>query len=308
MSLVKCPNRETLLDYLVGKLSEDDSDSLVDHLDSCPVCQAELVTLSDVDDTLVGRLRGPADADPYLEESACAAAVRRAALIVDSPASTDRPTPDDAEISLQDQLGEYHLIERIGSGGMGKVYKALHNRLDRVVAIKVLPPGRAGDARAVVRFEREMKAIGRLDDPHVVRAYDAREIDGRLVLIMEYVEGLDLAKIGRRLGRVAVADACELARQAALALQVAHEHGLVHRDVKPSNLMLTPEGVVKLLDLGLARFSPAVAGRHPLGWQLHCHPNKSIPPACHPPGQLSAGVSPAGVAVRTASPNQSPTR
>lgn len=162
--------------------------------------------------------------------------------------------PDDAESSLQEQLGEYRLIERIGSGGMGTVYKALHKRLDRIVAIKVLPHWRADDSRAVERFEREMKAIGRLDHPHVVRAYDARKIDGRLILIMEYVEGLDLAKIGRRLGRLDVADACELARQAALGLQVAYEHGLVHRDVKPSNLMLTPDGRVKLLDLGLARF------------------------------------------------------
>ena len=120
--------------------------------------------------------------------------------------------------------------------------------------LKVLPPASADDAHAVARFEREMKAIGRFDHPHIVRAYDAREIEGRLVLAMEYVEGLDLGRIVRRLGRLARADACELARQAALGLQAAYEHGLVHRDIKPSNLMLTPEGQVKVLDLGLARF------------------------------------------------------
>ena len=170
---------------------------------------------------------------------------------------------------------------------MGAVYKAMHNRLDRVVALKILPRARTDDPRAIVALEREMKAIGRLDHPHIVRAYDAREIDDRLVLVMEFVEGLDLGKIVRRLGRidgveasekgtgtfcrngppgashkrclspfptpVPFSDACKLARQAALGLQAAHEHGMVHRDVKPSNLMLTPEGQVKLLDLGLAR-------------------------------------------------------
>jgi serine/threonine protein kinase len=99
-----------------------------------------------------------------------------------------------------------------------------------------------------------MKAIGRLDHANIVHAYDAREIDGRPVLVMEYVEGCDLASILRNLGSVKTADACELVRQAALGLQYAHENGLVHRDIKPSNLMLTPSGTVKLLDLGLARF------------------------------------------------------
>ena len=136
-------------------------------------------------------------------------------------------------------LGEYELIEELGHGGMGTVYKALHTKLDRVVALKVLTTGRTHDPRAITRFEREMKAIGKLDHHHIVRAYDAREIDGTPVLVMEYIEGLDLAEIVRRLGAVPVSDACEMARQAAIGLQYAHEHGLVHRDIKPSNLMLT---------------------------------------------------------------------
>ena len=136
---------------------------------------------------------------------------------------------------------------------MGTVYKALHTKLDRAVALKVLARGRVEDGRAIARFEREMKAIGRLDHPQIVRADDAREIDGHPVLIMEYVEGLDLARLVNRVGRLRVAAACELARQAAVGLQYVHEHGLVHRDIKPSNLMLTPRGEVKILDLGLAR-------------------------------------------------------
>ncbi len=267
MPSVECPKRDELLDYLAGKMPDDASDSVAEHLESCTECQAELATLSDVEDTLVARLRGANVADPFLDESECGRAVLQAkGGKGDSPHLCEAPegpfrqmgtvpfSPEPSETSLPGQLGEYRPIERLGAGGMGAVYRALHSRLDRVVALKVLPRARTDDPRAIVRFEREMKAIGRLDDPHIVRAYDAREIDGRLVLVMEFVEGLDLGKIVRRLGSVPAADASELARQAALGLQAAHEHGMVHRDVKPSNLMLTPEGVVKVLDLGLARF------------------------------------------------------
>ena len=128
--------------------------------------------------------------------------------------------------------------------------------------LKVLPAHRWSNAAAIARFEREMEAIGQLDHPHIVRASDAGEDNGMHYLVMEYVDGLDLARLGNRLGPIPVADACELARQAAIGLQHAHDAGLVHRDVKPSNLMLAWEksdGLtsdtrprLKLLDLGLA--------------------------------------------------------
>ncbi len=165
--------------------------------------------------------------------------------------SGSRATAESAGLG---QLGEYELLEKLGEGGMGAVYKARHTKLKRVVALKVLPKGRREDDRAIARFEREMEAVGRLDHPNIVRAHDAREVEGTRFLVMEYVDGLDLAKLVRRLGPLPVADACELIRQAALGLQSACEHDLVHRDVKPSNLMLTVRGEVKLLDLGLARF------------------------------------------------------
>ena len=250
-----CPDRDALLDYLVGKLPEESTDALACHLESCPTCQAELATLSDHEDTLIAQLRGSPASDPYLDEPECEAAMARARAVAAGADAIGPLSQEASEVSFPRQLGEYCLIERLGVGGMGTVYKVLHSKLDRVVALKVLPRARIDDPRAVVRFEREMKAIGRLDHPHIVRAYDAREIEGRLVLAMEFVEGLDLARIVRRLGGLSVADACELARQAALGLQAAHEHGLIHRDVKPSNLMLTPQGQVKLLDLGLARFA-----------------------------------------------------
>ena len=104
-----------------------------------------------------------------------------------------RPASD-----MPQTLGEYRLLEELGRGGMGRVYKALHTKLDRVVAVKVLSRGRVGDRKAIVRFEREMKAVGRLAHPNIVQAYDAREIDDMPVLIMEFVDGLDLAEIVRR--------------------------------------------------------------------------------------------------------------
>ena len=137
------------------------------------------------------------------------------------------------------QLGEYQLLERLGGGGMGTVYKALHTKLGRHVAIKVLLKGRLEDEKAIARFEREMKAVGGMDHPNVVRATDAREVAGTRFLVMELLDGLDLEQIVRRCGPLPVADACEIVRQASLGLQCAFEHSLVHRDIKPSNLMLT---------------------------------------------------------------------
>ena len=140
------------------------------------------------------------------------------------------------------ELGEYQLLEKLGEGGMGAVYKARQTNLDRLVALKVLAKGRSQDPAAMARFYREMRAVGRLSHPNIVQAHDAREIDGSPVLAMEYVEGLDLAKLVSATGPLRVADACELVRQAAVGLQHAHEQGLVHRDIKPSNLMLRRPG------------------------------------------------------------------
>jgi len=166
------------------------------------------------------------------------------------------------------KLAEYELLQRLGSGGMGAVYKARHLRLNKIVAVKMMQESRLDDPSATARFDREMKAVGAVDHPNIVRAMDAREIDGQRILVMEFVEGIDLALLVRRTGPLPIADACEIIRQAALGMQSAHDRGLVHRDIKPSNLMLTvfpstsgrgaggegAEGVVKVLDLGLALF------------------------------------------------------
>ena len=144
-------------------------------------------------------------------------------------------------------------MERLGRGGMGTVYKALHTNLKRIVAVKVLPAKRLAHPRAVALFQREMEAVGKFDHPNIVRAHDAGEANGQHYLVMELVDGINLSRLVRTCGPLPVAVACDLIQQAAIGLQHAHEHGLVHRDVKPSNLMVTPDGTVKVLDLGLAR-------------------------------------------------------
>src|SRR5262245_36431516 len=150
-------------------------------------------------------------------------------------------------------LGPYQLIEMLGRGGMGTVWKARHTKLDKLVALKLLPPDLMSDADAVSRFEREMKPVGKLAHAHIVRAMDAGQAEGIHYLVMESIEGVDLARLVKHRGPRSVAEACQMIRHAALGLAHAHEHGLVHRDIKPSNLLLSKKGLVKILDLGLAR-------------------------------------------------------
>jgi serine/threonine-protein kinase len=150
-------------------------------------------------------------------------------------------------------VGSYVLLERLGEGGMGQVFKARHRGLERVVALKLIRKERLAHPDAVRRFLREIRAVAQLNHPNVVLAFDADEVDGVHYLAMEYVEATDLAKLVKRSKPLPVALACDYARQVALGLQHAFEHGLVHRDVKPSNLLLARGSVVKVVDLGLAR-------------------------------------------------------
>ncbi len=150
------------------------------------------------------------------------------------------------------QLGPYLIESKLGEGGMGAVYKARHTKLDKIVALKVLPQQFTQKADSVARFEREMKAIGKLDHPQIVRAMDAGEINGTHYLAMEYVDGTDMQALVRSKGPMSIANACKAIRQAAQALAAAHNEGLVHRDIKPANLLVAKSGQIKILDLGLA--------------------------------------------------------
>ncbi len=129
----------------------------------------------------------------------------------------------------------------------------MHLRLGREVALKVIVPPYLSSEEMMARFYREMRAVGRLDHPQLVRATDARQVDQRHILVMELLDGINLKDLVDRVGPLSVADSCELIRQAAEGLEHAHQHGIVHRDIKPANLMLIRGGTIKVLDLGLAR-------------------------------------------------------
>ena len=150
-------------------------------------------------------------------------------------------------------LGNYTILDKIGAGGMGQVYKAQHRRMDRIVAIKMLPKNVMRDAATLARFEREVRAAAKLEHPNIVTAYDADEAGGVHFLVMQYVEGSDLAALVKQHGPLPVAQAVNYILQAAKGLEFAHGEGVIHRDIKPANLLLDKKGVVKVLDMGLAR-------------------------------------------------------
>ena len=277
-----CPTGDQLADYVLGKLPDETGDVICQHLAACRKCQEAVEPLDGLPDPLIAALRradlnesGPDDRELEGLLHRVAAPGLKDAWNSEANQEHAKESPgrgaESRDIRLPDQ---YRLIEELGQGGMGAVYKALHAKLKRVVAIKVLPADRMSNPQAVVRFHREMEAIGRLDHPNIVRAHDAGEAQGQHFLVMEFVEGLTLSQVVEFSGPLSVADACEVIRQTAVGLQYAHEHGLTHRDIKPSNLMLASSGqpsaisregvsspsaiqnrqsaVLKILDLGLA--------------------------------------------------------
>ncbi len=150
-------------------------------------------------------------------------------------------------------LKDYQIIDSLGQGGMGQVFKAEHSVMGRVVAIKVLPKGRSTE-EAVENFKHEIRVLANLDHPNLVRAYDAGHDGNVHFLVTEFVPGSDLRHLVRSGGKLNQQDAATIVTATAMGLQHAHEQGLIHRDIKPGNVMVTPEGMVKVLDLGLAGF------------------------------------------------------
>ena len=152
-------------------------------------------------------------------------------------------------------IGNYKVLERIGSGGMGSVFLCEHKFMRRRAAVKVLPSAQSNDPSALERFYREARAVAALDHPNIVRAYDIDQEDNLHFLVMEYVDGSSLQEIIQRVGPLDPVRCAHYISQAALGLQHAHEvAGVVHRDIKPGNIILDRSGTVKVLDLGLARF------------------------------------------------------
>ncbi len=159
-------------------------------------------------------------------------------------------------------LGQYEVLEMLGKGGMGEVYRARDTKLDRDVAIKMLPPHLTDDNERLARFEREAKVLASLNHPNIAAIYGLEEADGVPFLVMELVEGDTLAdRIAK--GRLELDETLQISRQIAEGLEAAHESGIIHRDLKPANVKVTPEGRVKVLDFGLARAYAEEASEDP---------------------------------------------
>jgi len=156
------------------------------------------------------------------------------------------------QLSPGTRLGPYEIVAPIGAGGMGEVYKARDTRLEREAAIKILPAAFAADAERVARFQREARTLAALNHPNIAQIFGLEHVDGGYALAMELVPGEDLSlRIAR--GAVPLDETIEIATQVAEALEAAHEQGIIHRDLKPANIQVRPDGVVKVLDFGLAK-------------------------------------------------------
>jgi len=237
------PPREQLAAFLAGRLAGGAHEAVERHVADCHACCTVLTELPE--ETLLERLKDASTAG----------------LPPNRPATSPRPGAVPAEFADHPR---YRLVRVLGAGGMGTVYLAEHRLMGRPVAIKVIHPDLLRHPVAVKRFQVEVQAAARLDHPNIVRAHDAEEAGGVHFLVMEYVEGASLSRIVRDRGPLKPHQACRCIRQVARGLQHACDRGMVHRDIKPQNLMLTSQGAVKILDFGLARFARTVVAEEPL--------------------------------------------
>ena len=246
MNVISHPNPQQLADFGLGKLDPSDSQWIEQHLSDCQICCDVLSSQGDDD---------------------FAKLVRKGARTNERGKSTETiglsEQINDTRIASVQRQGRYHIVRQIGRGGMGDVYMAEHILMNRTVALKVINAAITNHPQAVDRFRREVQAAAQLSHPNVVTAYDAEVADDTLFLVMEYVDGIDLASLVKNQGPVSVDIACEYIRQAALGLEHAATKGMVHRDIKPQNLILAPrEGLVRILDFGLASVATSDTQAH----------------------------------------------
>lgn len=274
----KHPDEQQLVDFGHGKLAPDQTSEIVEHLDHCVQCNDTLLNLAD--DTFTGLVRSLPEPDDVLpvelpdgnssanSEHEDAGRSETENELTSKAEASDEPghaatmlvqSGQPIESSeLPDELRDhprYRIVDRIGSGGMGDVYRAEHRLMNRSVALKLINSQLVKHPQAVERFRREVQAAAQLTHPNIVTAFDAEQAGDVHFLAMEFVEGTDLATVVQHRGALPVSEACDCIRQAAEGLQHAHEKGMVHRDIKPHNLMLSPDGQVRILDFGLAGFA-----------------------------------------------------
>ncbi|HEY3790167.1 MAG TPA: protein kinase, partial [Urbifossiella sp.] len=238
------PEPDVLAAFSRGQVPSAERRAIAEHVHSCDSCAAVLQQFRQ--ETLTGR--SPESETPsHLQHTNLAQPVSDANFAPPGSIFFPRVPP-----ALADHP-QYRIIDRLGEGGMGVVYKAEHRMMGRVVALKVLAPHLTVEPEAVDRFLKEVSAAGKLSHPNIVISHDAGEAGGLHFLVMEFVEGISLDRLVQRRGPLAPTMASHFARQVALGLQHAFEKGMVHRDIKPQNLMVTRKGQVKILDFGLAR-------------------------------------------------------
>ena len=240
------PTNDELSAFATGDLSPDDSLRIEQHVSECDPCCETIVGFGS-DDTFMDLLR---------EAGSGVEAVR-------DPDGAGSSTVGDAIPAPLLSHSRYEIEQLCGRGGMGRVYKARHRMMDRTVALKVIHREWVRNKEAIDRFQREVKTAASLDHKNIVTAHDAEQVDDLHVLVMEFVDGADLAQVVKERGPLPVDEACGYIAQAAEGLQYAHERGMVHRDIKPHNLIVTKDNVVKILDFGLASLSPQLTAEEP---------------------------------------------
>ncbi len=294
-----CRHFGDLPKLLAGTLPETEAAEISQHVETCTACQAKLESITETTpDPDLSASQRRIWLDIFCEERSSivdTSEIEDSQLSLAESVSWGQLSAIDGHSTrirrhiadvASPEIPGYAVFEPIASGGMGQIYRGRHLSLDREVAIKVMKPLDSADAGAW--FEQEMTVVGQLEHEHVVRAYDAGRIDSTLYIVMELLDGCDLQTWVRSsnlatkngtdtetstvahddcesIGSLSVEQACGWMLQAARGLQAAHARGLVHRDVKPSNLMVTSAGVVKLLDLGLVeRKSPLLTSVEPV--------------------------------------------
>ena len=251
MMLQDCPDAETLRRYLAGDEKISDFKALDNHIAKCSLCHNQLQQLA-LESDIMTKLVAESDKSPVSE---LPLDLQRALETIRKSSAEDRSSQSNSAESEFEHvmIRDYRVLELIGEGGMGSVYRAIHLKMNRPVAIKVLKCDRANASEAIARFTREMHLIAQLDHPNIVKALDAGEQEGLHYLVMEYIAGLNVNQLYRRLGPLPIPEACQIIQLATAGLRYAHERKIIHRDIKPSNFMVGSDGICKLLDLGLAQ-------------------------------------------------------
>jgi hypothetical protein len=263
------PSAEELAAFALGTLDDEAQASIEAHVAACTSCQERAAVAPDDSFVeLVRRVDARADrgaetcveAAAQVETPTPPAAVAKTeglapAVALCLSAESGRPEIPDAIPPELARHERYRIVRLLGTGGMGAVYLAEHRVMHKLVALKVIKRAYTANPNALERFRGEVENAARLSHPNIVTTHDAEDTGETHFLVMEYVEGTDLGRLVQEHGRRPVDRACEYLRQAALGLQHAYEKDMVHRDLKPHNLMLTPDGRVKILDFGLARFA-----------------------------------------------------